>query len=115
MTFITGGRACGKTTFLQQEALAAFESGEHVQVIVANAQRANSWVKWMQRLSDNVTALEAGGTIDIITVSELDRLRGVKGRRFVDDAEEVLAQILGYYDLAVATGGFFAPPVTPHD
>lgn len=109
MDFIMGGRACGKTTFLREQALKAVERGENVQVLVADAQRARLWEEWLHETAKG-DPFPVEGTIEIVIPSDFNPNWRRSSTRFIDDAEEVLSQLTNGYDLAVANGrlyGFF--------
>lgn len=110
MDLMVGGRACGKTTFLREQAFNAFKAGEYVQVVVPNAERTRSWLDWfaMVTLVDPPAPNERRGVIEILIPADMDKARGIEWtKRFVDDAEEVLFQLLHGYDIAVASGHLF--------
>jgi len=110
MTFMVGGRACGKTTFLRNAAFNYARAGEDVQIVVANKERAHYWEEWLASIPDEDwigrPVPDIVSHIKIVTPSDFD-FSSTTARRFVDDAEEVLSQLLHGYDIAVASGELF--------
>jgi hypothetical protein len=110
MKFYMGARRNGKTTFLRAEVIKAAMAGLEVQVIVANKERQRSWVDWLTSLPEE----EFLRNIQIVPSRLIDQTHGSYAKhpylkKFIDDADEVLAELTNGFDIAISNGEQFGP------